>query len=390
MKEKTPSRKILIFSTAYLPFVGGAEVSVKEITDTLTDYEYELITARFDRTLPAVEKIGSITVYRLGVGIPLLDKLLLPFWGALKAIHLSLRKDYVLFWVIMISFSGGAAYITNIVRALIGKPKVPVVLTLQEGDSEEHLQYRWAGLLYFSSTLALRYADTVTALSTFLIQRAKNLGFSGEAVLVPNGVNLALFSKPVDPHKRDVLLDRYAKKTDDIFLITVSRLVKKNAVDDCIRSLAYMPSRVRLLILGVGEDMPSLIELVKKLGLSERVHFVGFVSHAELPVYFSIADVFVRPSRSEGFGNSFIEAMASRLPVIATPVGGIPDFVDDKETGIFCAPDNPKSIAEAVQYILEHPAETTHMIEKAFVRVNERYAWQTVTKQMQQVFTRYT
>ncbi|MBX4206561.1 hypothetical protein KW784_02125, partial [Candidatus Parcubacteria bacterium] len=75
--------KVLIFSTAYFPFIGGAEVAVWEITERLgADIEFDLITARLDKSLPATEKIGAVTVYRLGWGIPLLDKLLLPFAGA--------------------------------------------------------------------------------------------------------------------------------------------------------------------------------------------------------------------------------------------------------------------------------------------------------------------
>ena len=64
-------RRILIFSTAYYPFVGGAEVAVKEITDRLVgSFDFDLITARFEKKLPPVEKVGNVTVYRIGSGKP--------------------------------------------------------------------------------------------------------------------------------------------------------------------------------------------------------------------------------------------------------------------------------------------------------------------------------
>ena len=70
-------KRILIFSTAYFPLVGGAEVAVKEITDRLSDFEFVMITARLDSKLPLVEKIGNIEVHRLGnrrhscrIGVP--------------------------------------------------------------------------------------------------------------------------------------------------------------------------------------------------------------------------------------------------------------------------------------------------------------------------------
>jgi len=60
-------KKILIFSTAYCPFVGGAEVAVKEITDRLgEDFEFDMITARLDNSLPRYEKIGNVDVHRVG------------------------------------------------------------------------------------------------------------------------------------------------------------------------------------------------------------------------------------------------------------------------------------------------------------------------------------
>jgi hypothetical protein len=80
-------RNILIFSTAYYPFVGGAEVAVKEITDRLSGgFEFDLITAKMDPKLPSVEKVGPVTVYRMGKGRPMFDKLLLPFRGAKQAL----------------------------------------------------------------------------------------------------------------------------------------------------------------------------------------------------------------------------------------------------------------------------------------------------------------
>ena len=84
--DTNEKRRILIFSTAYFPFVAGAEVSIREITDRLSSqYDFDLITGRFDKNLPSVEKIGSINVYRVGKGRPLWDKLSLPFSGAVLA-----------------------------------------------------------------------------------------------------------------------------------------------------------------------------------------------------------------------------------------------------------------------------------------------------------------
>jgi glycosyltransferase involved in cell wall biosynthesis len=288
----------------------------------------------------------------------------------------------------MVTYATGAAYICNLLRKIFGRgvdsEKVPIVLTLQEGDSEEHLKYRWAGLIALSWKMALKYTDFLTGLSSFLIHRAEKSGYEGRSALIPNGVDLRVFSRKI--LKKDYLemIQKMGKNPEDIFLVTTSRLNHKNAVDDIISSLALLPDNIYLLVIGIGSEMSKLKAQAIKLGLGKRVKFLGFLPHPEIPKYFSICDIFVRPSRSEGFGNSFIEAMAARLPVIATPVGGIPDFLDDKETGLFCAPDNPKSLAQAIRLLLEDGVLRERIINKAFTRVTERYSWEYVAKEMKE------
>ena len=140
--------------------------------------------------------------------------------------------------------------------------------------------------------------------------------------------------------------------------------------------------------MGIGEEGTRLQKLASDLGLGDRVKFLGFVNHENIPDYLSICDIFIRPSRSEGFGNSFIEAMAARLPVIATPVGGIPDFIDDNETGVFCAPNNPQSIVKSINLLIQDRELREKIVSNAYNRVNERYGWDNVSMQMKAVFDR--
>jgi len=383
----TNAKKILIFSTAYYPFVGGAELAAREITDRLrNDFEFDLITAKLQKSLPNVEKIGSVSVYRVGFGNKLFDKLLLPFSGAFLAWKLNKVRSYFCLWGIMVTFGSGAGYIFNILRVMTGKKRVPIILTLQEGDSENHLQYKWAGLINLSWKLALKNTDFLTGISNFLLNRAKKMGYLGHCALVPNGVNVEVFSKEFGTKVKDELKMRLNKKPDDIFLVTSGRLTHKNATDDIISALASLPKNISLIIIGKGEDGPKLQKQARDLAVENRVKFLGFIPYAELPKYLSVCDIFIRPSRSEGFGNSFIEAMATGLPVIATPVGGIVDFVDDKETGIFCSPDNPQSIVRAVILLLNDKMLAEQMAQKAKSRVAERYSWDLIALKMRGIF----
>jgi glycosyltransferase involved in cell wall biosynthesis len=381
-------KRILIFSTAYYPYVGGAEVAIKEITDRLNGFEFDIITARFDRKLPKKEKIGNVNVYRVGIGRSFFDKLFLPFSGASLALRLHREREYFCLWAVMVTFGSLAAYIFNVLRWFGGGGKVPIVLTLQEGDSEAHLKYKWAGLISLSWKIAMRKTDFLTAISNFLLQRAKNNGFKGPSALVPNGVNFNLFSKEIDENTKNDLREKLSKKPGDIFLVTSSRLTYKNAVDDIIASLSSLPENISLLIIGKGDLGSDLQKKADKLDLSKRVKFLGFIPYESIPEYFSISDIFIRPSRSEGFGNSFIEAMAAKLPVIATPVGGIVDFISDKETGVFCYPDNPQSIVRTVNMLLSDSSLKEYIVKNAYELVSKKYRWDDVAILMKEVFDR--
>lgn len=380
-------KKILIFSTAYSPFIGGAEVAVKEITERLSgDFEFDLITAKLRKDLPGAERVGKINIYRIGIGWPVFDKLTLPFRGAFVAWKLNKTRNYFCFWGIMATFASGAGYICNILRFISGKKKIPMILTLQEGDSENYLKYKWAGLIALSWRLSLWQTDFLTAISNFLLHRAERNGYRGVSALIPNGVDLSVFSQDINENVRNDTKNRLGKKTEDIFLVTSGRLTHKNATDDIISSLVYLPKNISLIIIGKGEQGLRLQKQAHDLGIAERVKFLGFIQYPDIPKYLSVCDIFIRPSRSEGFGNSFIEAMAVGLPVIATPVGGIPDFIDDKETGIFCSPDNPNSIAKAVTELLNDDALMERIVKMARSRVVERYSWDLIATKMKQVF----
>lgn len=382
IRTDTNKKRILIFSTAYYPFVGGAEVAVKEITDRWgKEIEFDLITARLDRKLKKFEKVGMVNVYRLGLGIPILDKLLLPWRGALLSMKLQRSRKYFCMWGVMASFGSGAGYLFNILRQLCCERKIPMILSLQEGDSENHLKYKWGGLIALSWKLALLNTDILTAISNFLLNRAKINGFKGYGVLVPNGVDISVFSREIDEGIKERLESQLGKKEGDIFLVTTGRLTAKNALSDVISALQHLPQNYYFIIIGSGEEGQRLQKLSEDLGVSNRVKFLGFIKYEDIPSYFSVCDIFIRPSLSEGFGNSFIEAMAFGLPVIATPVGGIVDFISDKETGVFCSPENPQSIVKAIE-VLNENALREKIINNAKSLVVEKYSWDKIAKDM--------
>lgn len=367
-------KRILIFSLVYFPrFVGGAEVALKEITDRLgTDYEFDMITLRLDPRLPHVEKIGNVTIYRVGFTFAKsLQKYLFPITGFWEALTLVSQHTYNGIWCMMASY-----HLVAVVLLKILYPKIPLVLTLQEGDPLEYIKKKALPVWPFFKMLFAK-ASIVQVISNYLGDFAKEMGANCPIEVVPNGVDIELFSK-------ETSLVPMKKEKGDIILITTSRLTKKNAIDDVIKSLVHLPNNVKFAILGTGELENELKTLTKKLQLGDRVSFLGFVNNHELPAYLHQSDIFIRPSLSEGFGISFVEAMAAGLPVIATPVGGIVDFIEEGKTGLFCEVRNPKSIAEQVELLINDNKLYRKIIINSYNMVYKKYTWDIVATEMKQ------
>jgi glycosyltransferase involved in cell wall biosynthesis len=395
--------RVLIFSLAYFPdLIGGAEVAVKEITDRVspTLYTFDMITWRSNNQLPKVEKMGNITIYRIGFGktqpdlselsaFPLvLNKYLFPFLSLFKAIQLQKKHSYTIVWSIMANYAGfGAMFFKSIFS------KCFFILNLQEGDPIEHIKRR-VKFVYPLFEQIFKKADSIVTVSNFLADFAQSMNGCKNIQVIPNGVDQQLFSAVPEPQQLKSITDALKKTKDDVFIKTSSRLVKKNGVSDVILSLQYLPIHYKFLVLGDGPDREQLKTLTKELGLSDRVYFLGPIFHDKLPYYLKVADIFIRPSCSEGFGLSFLEAMAAGIPIIGTRVGGTPDCLfdpfqqpDKKPTGLFCDVQNPADIAKKIVLLTEDKNLRAEIIQNATTMITQKYDWLHITIQFEQVFS---
>lgn len=397
-------KKVLIFSLNYYPqFIGGAEVAIKEITDRIPadEIEFHLLTLRMDSALPKEERIGNTIVHRIGPAIksptiadlqkfPLhYNKHLYQFLAAWEANRLHAKYRFDGTWAMMAHSCGIPAGIFKTFN-----PSVPYVLTLQEGDPPEHIE-RLARPVWPLFVRGFTKADYLQSISAFLLNWGRRMGFEGTADVIPNAVDTARFTKEFSTEEIEGMKDQLQKKEGDVFLVTTSRLVHKNAVDDVISALPLLPENVSFLIYGIGPDEEKLRALAEKLGVTDRARFMGQIGHAEMPLMLSACDIFIRPSRSEGMGNSFVEAMAAGLPVIATQEGGIADFLydrtrnpDKETTGWAVDADSPEGIAQAVRDIMENPEKVEKVRKTARTMVLGRYDWNTVSVAMQALFKR--
>lgn len=391
-------KKILIFSLVYYPkHVGGAEVAIKEITDRIPDIEFHMVTLRMDSMLPAMEQVGNVFVHRIGFTKPNpgmadlkkfplhLNKFLFQFTAFLKAASLHRKYKYDAVWAMMAHSTGVPA---GLFKTFF--PKVSYVLTLQEGDPIEHIE-KTMRPLWPLFVRGFTKADVIQVISNFLGYWARDMGYQGKPKLIPNAVDLKKFSRLCSDEERVRVREALGKTDDRRILITSSRMVTKNAVDVVISALPMLDSNVHFAILGIGPDEPALRMLAEEKGVSARVHFVGYVDHDTLPVFLAESDIFIRPSRSEGMGNSFIEAMAAGIPVIATQEGGIADFLFDAKrnpekpaTGWAVDKDSPDQVADAVKDILGHPEVVGQVTATAKAMVFKGYEWDQIAQRMRE------
>ncbi len=377
------AKRLLIFSLTYYPFVGGAEVAIKEIVDRLTDFDAVLLTARLRADLPQEEMLGRIKVIRLGRGNRW-DKYFFAFRAARRAYQLHTFQRFDLAWAMMANYAGLAAWLFRL------RSRVPYLLTEQSGDSAWFIWKRvWFWLPIYRSMY--KKAVRIQAISKSLARRARFFGHKKEIAIIPNGVDLEVFHNTVSEQERQAYRHELGISDDEWVVITTSRLVFKNAIDDLLKAINDARYKLgvpaRLLIVGEGPDRRALESLAIQKGVAQYVSFYGHIDHLDMTRYMSAADVFCRPSLTEGLGNSFLEAMAYGLPIIATPVGGIVDFLIDGETGLACQVRKPMTIAQAIERYYRDRDLYRRIQSRGQELIRERYDWNKVAADMEQLFT---
>lgn len=376
MQEKS---RILIFTTSYLPSIGGSELAIWEITKRLPDFEFDIITSRADSQGRYAsdrlkeEKIGNVTIHRVGNAFTLsrflLPKNFFPISGFFKALSLNKKYHYQIIHAYQASQAAGAAWLFKLFH-----PKVQFILTIQEGKNLA--SQNW--LLKFFRMLLVGRADKMTVISRYLKEFATDINPEVPVILIPNGVDLKKF-QPADSKSAES-----AK-----VIISVSRLAEKNGLLDLVRAMPLVlkeQPEAKLVIVGKGPLGRQLMELVKKTGLEKSVSMMGEVSHDELPRYLTRAGLFVRASLSEGFGTAFLEAMGCGLAVVGTAVGGITDYLKDGQTGLLCKPNDYKDLAEKIITVLKDNDLRNKLAEAGLKMVRESYSWDNIAARFSAIY----
>lgn len=370
-----------MFTTAFRPFIGGSELAIEEIAKRLPDVNFDIITPRYTRKLKKLEDFGHVRIFRVGWGM-LGDKIFFPISGFLTARRISHLNNYAIIHAYQASYGGGAAYLFKLFNSA-----AKFILTLQEGKDLDHQGF-W---IRFLRKIVIKRADVITVISNYLQDYARRFNKKAKITIIPNGVDIKNFSKEYSYGELSELADRLGIKPGEKVIISVSRLVPKNGLDVLVRAFGFLNQEpetrnYKLVFVGDGEQKNELIGLAKESGVFQNIIFAGPTSHAELPKYLKISDVFVRPSRSEGLGSAFLEAMATGTPVIGTKVGGIPDFLKNKETGLFAEAGNPKNLAEKINLILSDKELRDKIIKNAKELIVQKYDWDKIAGEFKKLY----
>ena len=236
------------------------------------------------------------------------------------------------------------------------------VLTLH-GVYSEQIKYLHGGVAgKISSYLenkALEWADAVTAVSKATAEWYRKRGVNVK--YVPNAID------PADlPSEELKLFDKQ--------IVFIGRLSKEKGPDILLKAFKQLDTDAHLLFIGDG---PLRSQLETEAEGYNHIHFLGYKPRHEALKILKASDIFVLPSRHEGLSTALLEAMALKVPIIATRIAGNLELIDEN-SGMLVDPENPKQLAEAIAMLLSNNDKAKRLAENAYNKAMNKYNWNVV------------
>jgi glycogen(starch) synthase len=243
-------------------------------------------------------------------------------------------------------------------------------------DVEWWLAYESWGVICTSQFMAQELVDS------FSVPRDK-------IYIIPNGVDTAHFDI-LQGEELSAFRAQYADP-DEKLIFNVGRVVYEKGthvlVEAVPKVLAEYP-QAKFVIAGTGGMLDTLRERAAALGVSSKIIFSGFISDEDRNRLYRVADCAVFPSLYEPFGIVALEAMAARVPVVVSEVGGLRQVVQHGETAITVYPDDAGSLAWGILHTLQHPEWAAMRVENAYLIVAREYNWDHIAERTIEVYGR--
>jgi glycosyltransferase involved in cell wall biosynthesis len=229
----------------------------------------------------------------------------------------------------------------------------------------------------------LKNADKIVVLSKYTKDKVINSYniIDKKIKVIPGGVNLIKFRPTAEKNKIRKQLNIPSNK---IILFTVRNLVQRMGLENLITAFHKSEkeaSDIELVIGGKGPLENGLIALARSFGIEQKIHFTGFISEEQLPLYYQMADIFVLPTKDlEGFGLVTLEAMAAGLPVLGTPVGGTKEILGNFDSSFLFKAIDPNSMAQLIvekyELIKQNPQKWKQISHQCRNFVERNYCWE--------------
>ncbi len=246
-------------------------------------------------------------------------------------------------------------------------------------------------VLFLRDRKWFKYADAIIVCSDEIANAIKKEMKITESKVytIYNGVNLEKFC----PEDKNKLKELYKIPANKIIILTVSRLKKIKGIDVLIHAFYSVLKEFRdieLLIIGDGDYRNNLIKIVHRLDLTNKVKFLGNILNDNLPDYYNLSDIFVLPTLAkEGLPWVIVEAMACRIPVIASNIGGIPNVIKDMENGLLFKTGNVKDLKEKILLLLHNPQLKDKIANNGYETVKKSFSEEIMIEKTLGVIEKY-
>ncbi len=369
------TKKILILSLNYSPYIAGIETSLKQITNKIDHHYYDLICARFDRRLPKTEKIGNVQVYRVGWGYPL-DKFVYPWLATLKALQLNYKQNYHIIWAATDSYAGLAAAWVKLF-----KPKIKFLLSLFGGEIKGWLKMIWL----FFSRLLYRSVDQLHITAPGQLKRALKAHYRGGFVLAPHGITNDVFQKVSQIELDEYKLKLGLKETDKI-LFSVLGFNYKDAYWELFSLIKKMEEEYKLLLAVDKKIYEEIAEKVKLFGLNKKVKIIKADENFNINLVFELAKAFVVLINKQTVPVYILEAMFKKVPLVVADYGVSIEWLIDRKSVLFYKAGQYQAGRELIRQAVENASLRKNLVERAYHQVASSYDWESVAEKIKHIF----
>lgn len=337
---------------------------------------YVVVASRDERV--HVSRLGRVAVVCLPQGRGALRNYFRYWVGALRLGMRLFRRSGVS--VFQVSEPILAGPVGLLLRRFTGRP---LVVHLQ-GDlldlpvSELH-PWRNRAIRGISRFVAKR-ADRVRCISRGVVRSAESHGIRPERlVFLPSRVDVGVFSRERQREAGIEVRRRFGLDGRPVILFLGNLIVHKG-LSYLLRAMAGLGQdhpEARLLLVGSGPREAELRAEAQQLGIADRVIFAGRAGYADIPGFLAACDLLALPSLNEGLPRVVLEAMAMEVPVVASRVGGVPEIVDDGETGLLVPAQDADALETALRRLLDEPGLRRDMGGRGRERIRGEFEYET-------------